>query len=219
MTRSGNRGSLTRPAPRRQPYDRVLIVCEGSKTEPNYLKELIDYYRLSSANIKITGEGGAAPNSVVGYAIELFEKDPDYNRVYCVFDRDGHATFHAAVQQVQDKRLIRRSGRKKIGEARFEAITSIPCFEYWILLHFRETTAHMRRFSDVLPYLREVPVLYEYDKGARGLFEITREQLDTALERADRANHAAEAAGTNNPTTRIPELVRYLLQLAKDKSR
>lgn len=219
MTRSRNRGSLTRPTPRREPYDRVLIVCEGSKTEPNYLKELVAHYRLSSANIQITGEGGAAPNSVVGYAIELFEKDPDYDRVYCVFDRDGHPTFHAAVQQVQDKRLIRRSGRKKIGEAHFEAITSIPCFEYWVLLHFRDTTAHMSRFADLLPYMRKVPELCMYDKGARGLFGVTHAQLYAALDRADRANRAAEAACTDNPTTRMPELIRYLLQLANKKSR
>jgi len=43
-------GDLERRKSRRAPYDRVLIVCEGSKTEPNYLQELIDCLELNSAN-------------------------------------------------------------------------------------------------------------------------------------------------------------------------
>jgi hypothetical protein len=46
-----------RPAVR-EPYDVVLIVCEGEKTEPGYLQGLKNAYRLSSANITIVpGEG------------------------------------------------------------------------------------------------------------------------------------------------------------------
>ncbi|VAW46556.1 hypothetical protein MNBD_GAMMA03-583 [hydrothermal vent metagenome] len=44
--------NLERKKAKRAPYDRVLIVCEGEKTEPYYFSELIDYYRLNSANIK-----------------------------------------------------------------------------------------------------------------------------------------------------------------------
>ena len=108
MAKPRDRGSLRRRGPIREPYDRVLIVCEGSKTEPNYLRELVAHHQLSSANIQITGDGGSAPNSVVEHAIELFNKDPDYQSVFCVFDRDGHARFEDAVQRVRDKTLIRR---------------------------------------------------------------------------------------------------------------
>lgn len=219
MARPRSREALKRREPRREPYDRVLIVCEGSKTEPSYLRELIAHHQLSSANVQITGEGGSAPNSVVEYAIELFEKDPDYNSVFCVFDRDGHSSYDAAVQRVRDSTLVRRQGRKKLGVARFEAITSVPCFEYWILLHFQYSTAHMPRFADVEPRLRAVPALAEYSKGAQGLYAKTQDHLQVALANADRANRAALDAATNNPTTRVPELIRYLLQLAENKVR
>ncbi len=33
----------------------MLIVCEGSKTEPNYLREFIAHHQLSSANIRKSG--------------------------------------------------------------------------------------------------------------------------------------------------------------------
>ena len=213
MARPRNRGALQRGKPRRESYDRVLIVCEGAKTEPNYLRELVAHYQVSGANVQITGEGGSAPKSVVDLAIKSFEKDPDYDSVFCVFDRDGHSTYAEALQRVRDKKLIRRAGKRKVGEARFEAIVSVPCFEYWILLHYEDTTAPMPRYADLLHRLHRVPGFEAYDKGARGLFAMTRGHLQSALERANRSNEAARNAGADNPSTQIPTLVRYLMHL------
>jgi len=215
MARPKNRGSLQRRKPQREAYDRVLIVCEGAKTEPNYLRELQAHYQLSSANLQITGEGGSAPKSVVDLAIRLFDQDPDYDSVFCVFDRDGHATYDEAIQRIRDKKLIRRVGKRKIGIARFEAIVSVPCFEYWVLLHYEDTTAPMHRYADLLHRLHRVPGFETYDKGARGLFAMTRGQLEMALARADRANEAGRQAGTDNPSTQMPTLIRYLMQLRR----
>jgi len=210
---------LRRSGPKREPFDRVLIVCEGEKTEPNYLRELIEHHRLSTANVTITGESGSAPNTVVEYAIELFEKDPDYNAVFCVFDRDGHSSFDQAIQRTRAKSLIRRSGKLRIGSARFEAIASIPCFEYWLLLHYEYTTAPLPRFADVEPRLRAIAAHASYAKGNKGLFNATNALLSRAMVNADRANAAAAKAGTNNPTTQMPVLIRYLVDLAAKKTR
>lgn len=57
----------------RQPYDRVLIVCEGQKTEPFYFEELRKYYNLHSTNIKITGNCDSSPTSILKKAEELFD--------------------------------------------------------------------------------------------------------------------------------------------------
>jgi len=56
-----------RQAMKKAPYDIVLIVCEGEKTEPNYFNELKKAFRLSNTNIKIVGRG-ADPLSVVNFA-------------------------------------------------------------------------------------------------------------------------------------------------------
>lgn len=217
MARPKNRGALQRRKPRREPFNRVLIVSEGSKTEPYYLRELIADCQLTSASVEIFGDGGSAPTSVVEYAISLFQRDPDFNAVFCVFDRDAHDSFDEALRRISRTKLVRRSGRYKVGEADFEAITSIPCFEYWVLLHYRYTTAPMPRFVDVERLLKAIPQHAGYAKGAKGLFVATRHLLDTALEHAKRANAAAEAANTDNPTTRMPVLIRYLLDLAEKK--
>lgn len=42
------RQQLERKLARRDSYDRILIVSEGSKTEPNYFGEIRQAYRLHS---------------------------------------------------------------------------------------------------------------------------------------------------------------------------
>ena len=85
-----------RRQPRREPYDRVLVVCEGTKTEPDYFREIVEAYRLSSANVVVASGRGSDPESVVATAVERYEDDPDYEGVYVVVDRDTHAGYAAA---------------------------------------------------------------------------------------------------------------------------
>lgn len=219
MAKPKNRELLQRRKPRREPYDRALIVCEGAKTEPNDLRELVRGYQLSSANVEITGDSGSAPTSVVESAIERFEADPDYDSVFCVFDRDQHPCYHDALERIRSKKLVRRDGKRRLGAARFEAVTSVPCFEYWVLLHYRYTTTELARCADVQHLLRQIPEQAGYAKGAHGLFVATRTRLDDALSNADRANAEAMRNNTHNPTTQFPVLIRYLMDLARKKQR
>src|SRR5215213_4074645 len=87
--------TYARRAPVRQPHDYVLIGCEGKKTEPNYLQGLKSEYRLSNANIRIVHPSATDPTSIVRFA-EAELRDGEYDRVYCVFDRDSHVSFASA---------------------------------------------------------------------------------------------------------------------------
>lgn len=59
----------------RASYARVLIVTEGSKTEPMYLEEIRGAFQLHSANVAVQrGQLGTAPLQVVQYARQLFEE-------------------------------------------------------------------------------------------------------------------------------------------------
>lgn len=210
-----DRNALARKGPRKAPYERVLIVCEGAKTEPLYFRAMSQDFRL--ANVEVTGGGGSAPQSVVEYAIRKFEADPTYDQVWCVFDRDTHPSFHDALDRVRSHKLTRRANGRKIGSARFEAAPSIPCFEFWLLLHFQLTTAPLRRYADLEPLLRQQPGFRNYGKGNTGAYSATRDHLQAALRNARRANDAAVAAGTDNPTTRVPALVDTLLKLKETR--
>jgi RloB-like protein len=96
--------SYRRRGPQREPHDSVLIVCEGGKTEPQYLDGLKQAFKLSSANIRVTSADGTDPVSIVRFAERLVNGEGGYDRIYCVFDRDGHSNFSQAI------RLIRQLG-------------------------------------------------------------------------------------------------------------
>ena len=91
----------------REPYDVVLIVCEGEKTEPYYLESFRNNLRLSNTNIRICGrECGSAPISVVNYALKEFHANKGgYNKVFCVFDKDKHASYDEAIVKITVTKL------------------------------------------------------------------------------------------------------------------
>lgn len=67
------RKQLERKIGRCAGYDRILVVSEGSKTEPNDFKEIRAFYRLQTANVEVQpSELGTSPIQVVKYAKELF---------------------------------------------------------------------------------------------------------------------------------------------------
>ncbi len=202
---------LARRKAKRASYDKVLIVCEGEKTEPNYFNELINFYKLNTANVEIDGTCGSSPKSVFERALELYQKEEckgdAFDKVYCVFDKDSHGTY--------DETLIRISAQKPRGV--FHSAISVPCFEYWLLLHFRYTTKpyHATGSSsignEVLKDLKSV--FPEYAKGSEDIFERLSDQLEFAKNNAQRSLEHGLANHTDNPTTYIHELVDYLQKL------
>lgn len=193
----------------REPYDVVLIVCEGAKTEPAYFTALKNELRLSSANIRICGkECGSAPLSVVDYAIGEFRKSGDYDRVYCVFDKDRHESYAAAIDKV-----LRTKWR---GSAKIVPITSVPCFEYWLLLHFADTArpyGASASFSPCEELLKDLKTyISDYEKGS-DVFRITYPLVDQAIMRAEVRDRNCAADGTDNPSTKMYQLVTYLQSL------
>ncbi|MCF6346619.1 MAG: RloB family protein [Thiomicrorhabdus sp.] len=169
---------LKRKKAKREPYDRVLIVCEGEKTEPHYFSELKDHYRLNSANIKITGDCGSSPCSVLDKAEELQDQESKkgdaYDKIYCVLDKDCHTSYRETVSKIND-----------LKEEGFEAVTSVPCFEYWLLLHFDYVThpyCKTENKSICDKVIQELKLyLPDYEKGTSGLFVSLLDKMDGRL--------------------------------------
>src|ERR1035437_3889942 len=73
---------------------RYLIICEGTKTEPHYLRELLDDLGIRPQVVRIRPNNGVSPDRVVAHAEVLYEEDASagdaFDTVYCVFDRDKH---------------------------------------------------------------------------------------------------------------------------------
>lgn len=65
--------SLQRKKPYRYPYDRVMIVCEGGKTERYYFEDLRSKFKLKTANVEVYGQG-SDPGSLVKFALKKFRE-------------------------------------------------------------------------------------------------------------------------------------------------
>jgi len=192
-------------------------VCEGEKTEPNYFNDIRRECRLSTANVQVLQcVTGTQPLQVVEYAEQLFRfgdlaKDVPakaFDRVFAVFDRDDHDTYHNALAKadVLDNRI-----KNDLNSAiPFRAIASVPCFELWLLLHFEDVTAPIHR-NDV--YRRLKTHIPDYTKGERGHWEITRGYLDAAIARAQARIRMTTAYDGTEPYTAVHELVSLLTHL------
>lgn len=203
---------LKRVSKSRAQMKKILIVCEGEKTEPAYFTDLTKHFRVNTASIlEITGDCGSSPLSVVKcarekYAYEKRRSDP-YDKVFCVFDKDAHTGYHSAVSQIHS---LQPKGV-------FEAVTSIPSFEFWLLLHFscsRKAFSPRKGNSEGAQMLSELrKYLPHYEKNGMGVFNDLLDKLEDALLNNKRVESAALEDGCDNPSTRIGFLVNELFKV------
>ncbi len=109
-----------------------------------------------------------------------------YEEVWCVFDIDDHPH----VPEARDMAL---------GNGIKLAISN-PCFELWILLHFRESPGPQHR-SALPPMIRQY--LPTYSKLAE--FDLLKDGYNDAVDRAHRLQRDADSDGEHhrNPTTGV----------------
>jgi len=198
--------------------ERILIVSEGSKTEPLYFDEIRMALRLPVCNITVSGgKLGTDPVQIVEYAKNLFEDgnlhkgiEPRvFDRVFAVFDRDEHRGYFDALRQAEAL-----DGKMKNDEKRrvpFKAIASVPCFELWLLLHYEDIRASLHR-DEVLHRLRQN--FPNYAKGAGKTYTATHDRLDVAMRRAETlAAHFTAHDDPAQPFTAVDKLVKLLTTL------
>jgi hypothetical protein len=208
---------LERKQGRRASYDRILIVSEGSKTEPLYFGEIRTAYRLHTANLQVRpSEQGTAPIQVVQYARDLFEKGDRhkniqpraFEKVYAVFDRDDHGSYSDALTLAESlDGKLRSDSRQPVV---FRAVASVPSFELWLLLHYEDIQAPLHRDEVMRRVKKYIP---GYEKGAGSVFSVTREHLAIATPRAERLMARFTAYDDPEPYSAIVDLVKLLITL------
>jgi len=178
----------------RQPYDRVLIVCEGKKTEINYFRGLIDNLKLNTANIKILDINKNTPDSLFKAVEKLYQQSKRdgniFDRVYCIFDKDRHTQYQATKNKIDNIRQPKNTYYYAFSE---------PCFEYWLLLHYEDTTKPFICFDELRKDKKFRKHFPGYQKNQDIFTERLQDKIETACQNAK-----------NNPHTNINELVEYL---------
>ena len=208
------RRKLFRKEESRYSGDTVLIVCEGEETEPNYLSALKDSLRLHQAAITIVPSSyGSAPKSVVQYAKQRIkdackEGNP-FTKVYCVIDKDKHSTYLSALSDIRTYKPTKKCATILC------AIPSVPCFEYWILMHFvNSTRSYGTSGSSPCQHLIASALrtyLPHYSKTDKvKAKELVETKLTAAIRNSRMTLQAAKMAGTDDPSTYMHLLVEEL---------
>lgn len=210
--------SLERQRQSRSQRERYLIVCEGTKTEPYYFNDLTKDFGILSTSVKIAPNDGCSPDRIVAHALKLYEDDArlgdSFDKVYCVFDCDEHSTFSNAVSRIKDLANTSKP---------FEAITSVPCFEYWLLLHFGGTAKPFAPVGgksagdQLVDALRKKTSFRGYAKANKGVYASLKDKLPVAINAAVRLASQSNSAEHRNPSTRIHVLIQALQALASPK--
>lgn len=165
---------------------------------------MVDAYGLSN-QVKVGKNDGSSPDRVVAKAEELYDlskREGDaFDRVYCVFDRDAHERFSDAIERLKHLQTV---------GIPIQGVVSVPCFEFWLLLHFGYTDKPYASKgkksvgSAVVSDLKIKPGFAMYDKGMKGVFELLVPKLEQALKNAKRlAVTPADDAEHPNPSTQV----------------
>lgn len=217
MASKGKR--LQRSVNCRPPIYRILIVSEGKKTEPNYFNEIRKYYRLSTATVKVLpSDMGTNPINIVDYARKIFCEGDNkrgldaqvYDEVYAVFDRDEHPYYKDAIEKMESLSGKYKNDLKQ--KVPFYAIPSNPCFELWILLHYKNIF-NLQHRHDIFAQVKEF--ITNYDKGMVGVFSVTQTYLAEAKSRAKSINAKGSPLSEDFPYTAVVNLVEKLETLRK----
>ncbi len=190
--------NLKRRRPNTEPRKYILIVVEGQETEYNYFQALKADLRLVTAQIEVVSGTGGSPASVVEEARKLQkQKQPDI--VFCVFDWDGKTeAYQKAVKQAK--------------KCDFQSAASIPCFEFWFLLHYRYTTRAFEGCDRVIAELEKI-MGAKYEKNLT-MYQQLKPKLDTAIANAKKLEaEFQEELKTNNfhnPYTQVYQLVELM---------
>jgi len=206
----------------------TLVVCEG-ETEGDYIRHLRALWKIEDKIHVIDGSNhvcikefielpkkpphigdvkyGSSAVNVVNYAIAVAQKRKTpfkpYKQIFCLFDKDDPIKYAEASQKSRPVR----------GGQIFK-ITSVPCIEYWLLLHFERTDAPLGTVKNTITKLKKHISGYSEDKkridSARFQLLCDDKGIEKATKWAKQLLDQSAQFNTDDPTTRMFELMNKL---------
>ncbi|MBR4791406.1 MAG: RloB domain-containing protein [Treponema sp.] len=191
---------LKRSSKRKRQLRKILIVCEGKKTEPLYFKSFPEKPDVFDS-LDVEGVGNNTI-FVVKKAIELRDKalkeGNPYIETWAVFDKDDFSQkdFEFAISTAVENKI--------------HVAYSIECFELWYLLHFNyyDTAINRSDYYDKLSILLK----QKYEKNNENMYSLLKTRIDTAIKNASKL-HVRQMLfplDEQNPITLVYELVQKL---------
>lgn len=200
---------------------RHLIVCEGKRTEPLYFEGMRS--RLSAENrgkvqIDVLGTGKHTLDLLEFAAEKARSSANPYAYVWVVYDKDDFDEW-------EFDEVAARCKSMRVGNARFHAVWSNPCFEIWLLLHFGYTSAPMTSAECIERLDREMrktcgKAYEKADKGLYGLLGNRRAmaQLNAGRLLKEHADLGRAKPSECNPSTKVGEILEEIGPFLLDAS-
>ncbi len=188
-----------------------LVICEGTKTEPNYfnnLKEQISKKNREKITIEIIGKARGTIN-LLNEAIKKVKKSTNYiSNVWLVYDKDDFTDESFNEVEVKCKEI------NKQDNTMFHTIWSNESIETWILLHFIRFDNKINR-KECIKKINEKfkqKNLGKYEKNDKDLFFKLMPYLNDAIKNAKwlEAKYVDELPSDRNPCTKVYKLVELL---------
>ena len=179
---------------------RILIVCEGEKTEPNYFRKFQANPEVhDSIDVRGTGYNTVSLiNEAIRIKNEAIQKKEPYIEVWCVFDKDDFP-----IESFEN-------AKKLAAKNQIKCAYSIESFELWYLLHFDlcEAALSRKQYIDKLSVLLKKP----YKKNDDGMYSILRKKQSRAIQNARKLffRQCSSPLKDQNPVTTVFELVEKL---------
>lgn len=161
---------------------KVFIFTEGSQTEQRHFKEFIEYFRISQAKVEVIQrdkerQSRSSPSSVIASVMEfkkaLKKNEPEIFRqcsYWLVMDTDRW-----------EENLMETI--KEAYQNNYELAISKPCFEIWLLLHYRKAKG-IKDCETELQYKPQInATLYQFNlsgRNERDCFPKTNEAIENA---------------------------------------
>ncbi len=198
-----------RQNPPEQIKDRLLILCEGIETEPNYFKAIkkdLQYARnLAATRIVVHETKINTAKELVNLALSLKkeaekERNP-FQQIWVVVDRDGYTKHPESFDRAKATGI--------------QIAFSSACFEFWYLLHFEFSTSG---FSDCDAVIKKLKIhLPNYGKNYDH-YAVLKPRTELAITNGEKiVKHYARVSDgpmwTYNPYSDVGQLVRTLIHL------
>ena len=203
--------SLRRNNPTQTIEKKILIACEGKKTEPKYFNAIRQDLRLPPEQVELLPHDGTDPLSIVNALVEARkdkQREKNWDKAdlaWAVFDGDEHIVndpinWHKAIQKAKSQKINL-------------AITN-PSIEFWYLIHFQDHFAIITRDKAKDRLKDHIP---NYDKARCYYPEKLKGLTQDAIARANKLDELAKQNKlpeyANPCCSGISQLVEMMLKM------
>lgn len=193
--------SRNKSQPKKTVKSVLHIYCEGEKTEPNYINTYIQLNYPTQNLLKVVKVEPTLKNTPIQLVEEAINKKthpdtPKNDKFWVVYDRESVSKYPDQLHQ---------TAFDKANHEQINIALSNICFEFWILLHFIETSMTGNNCDDVINHSHFKTAMSQiditnYQKGQCDILQKIieyhqtkgRNAVDTARNNAKKINNDTE---------------------------